>query len=182
MEFVDLKEIREEAEYPGLRVSLTANYERMKVPFTMDVTTGDAVTPEAVEYDFPLLLEDGTIKIKSYNLETVLAEKLDTIMSRMDNNTRMRDFYDAYALRSLYKEKINEDVLKMAFLQTSKSRNHKDLLTDADLILKCIIDSTNLQHLWNNYRRRFSYAKELDFQTVCSSVVDLVNSIKGKSV
>lgn len=144
----------------------------------MDVTTGDAVTPEAVEYNFPLLLDEGTIKVPSYNLETILAEKLDTILSRAENNTRMRDFYDVCYLNSIYKEQIKKDLLKEALFRTSEKRKHQNVFNNSCVILQKITDSSELKKLWENYRRRYVYARNLDYQKVISSVVELVEKIK----
>ena len=94
-------EIRENDEYSGYRVALTADYPPMAVPLKLDVTTGDKITPKEIEYSFKLLLEDRSISILAYNLETILAEKLETVISRSDQNTRPRDYYDIYVLMKL---------------------------------------------------------------------------------
>ncbi|MFR2504905.1 MAG: nucleotidyl transferase AbiEii/AbiGii toxin family protein, partial [Coprobacillus cateniformis] len=91
-----IEEIREGDEYTGYRVALTADYSPMSVPLKLDITTGDKITPKEIEYKFKLLLEDRSISVLAYNLETVLAEKLETVISRGDQNTRPRDYYDVY--------------------------------------------------------------------------------------
>jgi len=92
---IDLKkieEIRVEDEYNGFRVSLEARLENARIPLKVDLTTGNEITPKEVVYTFDLLLEDRSIDVLAYNVETVIAEKLETIISRGIANTRMRDF------------------------------------------------------------------------------------------
>lgn len=109
--FSSIVEIRESDEYTGYRVHLTANYSPMAVPLKLDITTGDKITPREVKYCFKLLLEDRNISILAYNIETVLAEKLETVISRGDQNTRLRDYYDVYILRKLQFNNINPESL-----------------------------------------------------------------------
>ena len=113
----EFSEIMDNMEYPGLRVSIDAIIDEMKVPFKVDLSTGDAITPSAIEYKYRLMFEDRTILLKSYNIETILAEKLQTILSRGILNTRMRDFYDIHVLMSIYKDDIDKDIMKKSFFQ-----------------------------------------------------------------
>ena len=113
----EFSEIMDNTEYPGLRVSIDAIIDEMKVPFKVDLSTGDAITPSAIEYKYRLMFEDRTILLKSYNIETILAEKLQTILSRGILNTRMRDFYDIHVLMSIYKDDIDKDIMKKSFFQ-----------------------------------------------------------------
>lgn len=108
-EFKKIGEIREGDEYTGYRVSLSANYPPMAVPLKLDITTGDKITPKEIEYRFKLLLEDREISVLAYNLETVMAEKLETVVSRGDQNTRPRDYYDVYILAKLQYKNIEKD-------------------------------------------------------------------------
>lgn len=121
-EFVGTSDIRETDDYPGIRVSLKANYSPMSVPLTVDVTTGDKITPSEIEHEIPLMFDDRNIQIMAYNLETILAEKLETILVRSVANTRPRDYYDVHILNSLYQEQINYRILKEAFNITSDKR------------------------------------------------------------
>ena len=104
----DIGLIREDDEYGGIRVSLNANYEKMAVPLKLDITTGDKITPGEIEYSYKLMMEERSISILSYNLSTILAEKLETVVSRGDQNTRPRDYYDIFILSKLQDKRLND--------------------------------------------------------------------------
>ena len=112
--FNKITEIRAEDKYSGYRISLTANYPPMAVPLKLDITTGDKITPKEIMYEFKLLLEDRAIKVLAYNLETVMAEKIETVITRGDQNTRPRDFYDIYILHELQGKNIDYTLLVLA--------------------------------------------------------------------
>ncbi len=120
--FHRIGEIREGDEYSGYRVSLVANYPPMAVPLKLDVTTGDKITPKEIEYRFKLLLEDRSISVLAYNLETIMAEKLETVISRGDQNTRPRDYYDIYILAKLQYPNMEPNLLKAALDATTEKR------------------------------------------------------------
>lgn len=121
-EFLNVTDIRETDDYPGIRVSLKANYTPISVPLTVDVTTGDLITPKEIKHHHNSVFEDKVIYILAYNLETILAEKIETILSRSIANTRPRDFYDIYILYSLHKENIHFSILKNALEKTTIKR------------------------------------------------------------
>ena len=118
IEFVlkDVLDVMDNMEYPGLRVHIDAKLEELVVPIKIDISTGDVITPNEIKYEYPLLLEERTIPLWSYNLETLLAEKIQTILSRGVLNTRMRDFYDVTTLFGSYKESLDYDDLSLAFI------------------------------------------------------------------
>ena len=115
-----ISEIMEEADYPGVRVSMETKFDGVITPLKIDISTGDVITPREIKYKFNLMLEDRTIEVWAYNLETVLAEKLETVISRNVTNTRMRDFYDIYILQELYGEQLQKQVLWTALVATAK--------------------------------------------------------------
>ena len=119
-ELSNIKEIREKDEYNGFRILFFANFESMKIPIKIDITTGDEITPKEIIYDYKMLFEDRHLKVFLYNLETLLAEKLETIISRSTENTRARDFYDVYILLKVKNNKINLPILKNALEKTAK--------------------------------------------------------------
>ncbi len=133
LEFLDCAEIRETDDYPGIRVSLRAMYLTLSVPLKVDVTTGDRITPAEIEYELPLLFDDRKISVLAYNLETILAEKIETILSRGIANTRPRDFYDVYVLRSLRKKKYHPKILKQALDETAKKRGSAAILLEGEI-------------------------------------------------
>ena len=129
-------EIMDEAEYTGVRVNLEATLETMRTPLKVDISTGDIITPREVLYTFKLMFEERTISILAYNLETVLAEKMETVIARGVANTRLRDYYDLYILRNEYTHAISMEQFKAAFLATCKKRNSIQLIAEGNKILK----------------------------------------------
>ena len=132
-------EIMDEAEYTGVRVNLEATLETMRTPLKVDISTGDIITPREVLYTFKLMFEERTISILAYNLETVLAEKMETVIARGVANTRLRDYYDLYILQNEYTHAISMEQFKAAFLATCKKRNSIQLIAEGNKILKEII-------------------------------------------
>lgn len=183
VEFVlnSIKEIRENDEYNGFRISLLANYPPMSVPLKLDITTGDKITPKEIEYKFKLLLEDRDISILAYNLETVLSEKLETILSRGDLNTRPRDFYDVYILVKLQSANIDVKRLKNAVLATFEKRESLHLLKDYNKILHMIEMSEVMRRHWSNYQKDFGYAMDISFSMCCNSILDILEKCLDKS-
>lgn len=180
--FSNIVEIRESDEYAGYRVHLTANYPPMAVPLKLDITTGDKITPREVKYCFKLLLEDRNISILAYNIETVLAEKLETVISRGDQNTRLRDYYDVYILRKLQFNNINPESLQQALIATSQKRGSYELISNYKNIMKTVKKSKIMQEQWKAYQKNFEYAKDVDFIDTCAMVVQIMNEIDGESI
>lgn len=163
--------IMDEMEYPGIRIVIDAHMDAMITPIKIDISTGDIITPRAIEYDYRLMLEDRSIKLWSYNLETIFAEKLQTILSRGILNTRMRDFYDVYTLMLRYEDSIDKEVLKQAFKATCKKRNTKDLTISGTQILNSIMHDDRLNSLWNSYQQKYEYAREISFEAAIDEAV-----------
>jgi hypothetical protein len=170
--------IMDEADYPGIRIMLDTAIETMHTPLKIDFSTGDVITPREVSYSFRLLFEERTISILAYNLETVLAEKLETLLARGTANTRMRDYYDIYVLTNTQEHNIDNATLKEAFVNTSAKRGSIGLLSDVHLILKEIAESTVLIDRWKNYQRKFDYAADVLWADVMESVSCLVDIVK----
>ena len=165
-----VSEIMDEAEYPGIRVSMTTVFDGVVTPLKIDISTGDAITPREVRYSFKLMLEDRSIDIWAYNLETVLAEKLETIITRATTNTRMRDFYDIYILEQLHGNTLNAQILHDALLATARKRETESHLTEAKEVFAEVEDSPVMQQLWTAYRKKFSYASDLEWNIVMKAV------------
>ena len=166
-------EIMDEAEYSGVRANLEATLETMRTPLKVDISTGDIITPREVLYNFRLMFEERTISILAYNLETVLAEKMETVIARGVANTRLRDYYDLYILQNEYTHAVNMEQFKAAFLATSKKRNSIQLITEGNRILKEIADSEVMQGLWKSYQKKFSYAEDISWEMVMDSIEKL---------
>ncbi|HBN86429.1 MAG TPA: nucleotidyl transferase AbiEii/AbiGii toxin family protein [Ruminococcaceae bacterium] len=165
-----ISEIMNEAEYPGVRVSMGTEFDGIRTPLKIDISTGDVITPKEVRYSFKLMLEDRSIEVWAYNLETVLAEKLETIIRRTITNTRMRDFYDVHILMQLYGETLDTEILGAALKATFVNRGSENYLSDVDSILNEIKFNPVMGQLWNKYQKSFSYAAELPWKTVMVSV------------
>lgn len=171
-EITDAETIMDEFDYPGVRIKLNAFFENSRQPIKLDISTGDAITPAAVNYEYPLMFEDRTISVLSYNVETLLAEKLQTIIVRAETNTRMRDFYDIYIISK--NEKINYDDLSAAFKATCKARNTEILINDTIEILNDIANSETMNKLWSNYKQRNYYVGDISWEDVthaCKNVL-----------
>lgn len=176
-ELTDISDIREGDDYPGIRVALKANYPPISVPLTVDVTTGDVITPGEIEYPFFLLFDDRTISIFAYNLETVLAEKIETVLSRGVANTRPRDFYDIHILWALRGAECSRKTLLQALEQTADKRGSREVLNLYTDIVAEIRESKQLREFWKKYQRTFDYAKDISFDDACDSVQCIMDSI-----
>lgn len=173
--------IHEESEYPGIRVSIEAVFDKARQVMKVDITTGDQITPRAMEYSFKLLLESRSISILAYNLETILAEKLETILSRSTTSTRMRDYYDVNILTTLRKNDINWDLFAKAFVNTAKKRDsYSQLLARGYDSMEEIEKSQVLSDLWRRYQRKYDYASELSWKDVVESVWGLYNRVEWR--
>ncbi len=178
-EVIGVSDIREGDEYPGIRVALNANYQPISVPLTVDVTTGDIITPKEIEYTFPLLFDERSINVLAYPLETILAEKLETVLSRGITNTRPRDYYDIYTLYSLRSDTCNEKILWLALEKTSSKRGSSKILEDYPDIIAEIRASEQLRNLWAKYQRTYEYAKDISFDGTCDVIQQIMDSLHG---
>lgn len=165
-----ISEIMDEAEYPGIRVSMSTTFDGVVTPLKIDISTGDAITPREVRYSFKLMLEDRSIDIWAYNLETVLAEKLETIITRTTTNTRMRDFYDIYILEQLHGTTLNPKILHDALLATAHKRGSEKYLNQAEEVFDEVENDSVMQKLWEAYRKKFSYASYLEWDVIMKAI------------
>lgn len=172
-----IEPIREDDDYNNFRVYMDAEYGKIKNPMKIDITTGDEITPAAVRYEYPLLFEERSIPVMAYTLETILAEKYETVIRRNIGTTRARDFYDLYALFHVRKEQIRVSILKDAVEHTARKRGSLELLFEWKEIIQDIREEKALQKLWTNYVEEKYYASKLTFE----EVVDVVSEI-GKII
>ena len=171
-----VSEIMDEAEYSGIRFSMDALLDGAVIPLKIDISTGDVITPREIAYSYKLMFEDRTIPIMTYPIETVLAEKLETVISRSITNTRMRDFYDIHIL--LKSQNINADILALALERIAKKRGNFSLLENAESVLKIVKSDEDMKRLWDIYQKKFKYAGEYTWDEVIHSVREL--SIEAK--
>ena len=174
-----IKEIMEEFEYPGIRIMIEANLERMRQSFKIDISTDDVITPEAVDYEYKLMFEDRTISVLTYNLETLLAEKMQTIVARGIANTRMRDFYDVYEIMNVKAENIDVDIMKDAFEATCRKRG--TLLENEEIyrILENVENDTGLAEMWERFKRANYFVGEYEWKVVVNFNTACIRKISG---
>lgn len=169
---LDILIIMEDFEYPGIRVLLNSEIDRMSTPLKLDFSTGDIITPSEVDYSYALMFEDRSISLLAYNLETILSEKFETIVSRGIANSRMRDFYDIYSLQSIGKV-INEEDFVNALKNTSSQRNSYKFIEAWKETIELLREDVNMQKLWESYQKKFDYVLNLSWDTVIEAVVSL---------
>ena len=162
-EITGISHIREEDEYENFRVNLIAEFGKIKNDMKIDITTGDAITPKEMEYLYPCMFQNESIRVLAYPLETILAEKYESIIKRNIATTRMRDFYDLYNLYNLRKEEIDFDILKQAIISTSNRRESLSLIKEAMEIIEDIKEDYYLKELWKVYLADNLYVGDLDF-------------------
>lgn len=168
-------EIREGDEYAGYRVALTASYEKMAVPLKLDITTGDKITPREIEYEYKLMLEDRSICVLAYNLPTILAEKLETVISRGDQNTRPRDYYDIFILTKLQSGNIDLGTLRDALMATAEKRGSIELIKQYIEIMQVVRNSPVMNRQWDDYRKDFEYAAGIAFEETCDAIITIMD-------
>ena len=171
-----VSEIMEESEYGGIRVSLDAVLDMMRIPLKIDISTGDVVTPREVKYGMKLMFEEREIDVYAYNLETVLAEKLETIITRGTANTRLRDFYDVYSIMNFYGEQIEKQVLYDAFSATCEKRKTIFSKDDIKDTLHLVSDDLHMAELWGQFQKSNFYVGDLEWK----SVIDYVENTMKK--
>ncbi len=165
--------IREDDVYGGYRVMLNAKFDTLLTPLSIDVSTGDAITPHAVQYNFSEIFDgERSYELWAYNIETVMAEKVETILRRGVFNTRPRDFYDTYILTTT--QKFDKAVFADALRATSNHRGTVEQITDVSLILHNIEESPELKTMWDKYRKQFAYAADIEYGQIMEILKTLV--------
>lgn len=174
-EIISIDDIREEDEYGGFRILIKANMDNNRTFFTIELTTGDIITPREISYNYKSFFDEKEINIYSYNLETIIAEKIQTIISRGLLNTRLKDFYDIYSLINNKMGSIDKSTLVLATKNTCKKRNtdynlqyFKDIVTE-------IKNNDYMEKLWNNYRSKYPYASSILFNDTINAIESLID-------
>lgn len=153
---------------------IVAHFGRIIQNLSIDISTGDVITPEQITYSYKSLIDDEIIPIKTYNIESILAEKIETIISRGTLNTRMRDFYDVFMLWKLKKDEVNNEVLKNAILNTFENRGTSDLFEMRFEIISQIQSSNQMIELWKKYLSKNSYVNMISFDDVLMALLELI--------
>ncbi len=166
--------IRDQDEYGGYRVSIIATYETINTPLKIDVTTGDIITPDAIRYSLRSNFENKRIEVWAYNSETILAEKVETILRRSVLNTRPRDFYDVYILMKTRRPAVKKKVFRSALNATSEKRGSLAALQDKETILRTIQSDATMRQRWERYCKDNYYAKGINFDNVIEVLIDIL--------
>jgi len=174
-EIGDISPIREDDLYGGYRVMVKAKLDTMLTPLSIDVSTGDVMTPDAIQYNFSEIFDDEkSYELWAYNIETVMAEKVETILRRGVFNTRPRDFYDTYILATT--QKFNIQLFLEALKATANHRGTTEQIADVKGILKNIQESLELQKMWSKYRKQFAYAKDIEYE----QIMEVLRTLMGE--
>ena len=169
-EIENIKDIREGDLYSGYNVNLKADFDGLKTNLMIDITTGDIITYKEVEFKYNTLFDNDTINIMTYNYETIVAEKFESIISRNIDNTRMKDYYDLYMFVNLKWNDINKETLRKAIINTSKNRETLSYIENANDYINLIEDDSKLKLLWNNYQKNYEYAKDISYEDTIKSI------------
>ena len=174
---VDITDIREEDDYGGNKYHIVGRKDNLKVNLEIDISTGDKVTPRELRFNYPLLFEDKTILINSYNIETILSEKIETILRRGKFNSRMKDFYDVYFFLNHLKNEIDTNILKEAIKNTFTKRDSFDYLSDYEKIILSIKDSDRIKKTWQTYSNKYKYANNISIDKILDLLLKLVRKL-----
>lgn len=176
-QIVSIEEIKEQQEYDGYRFTLLCKFENIKVNFHIDISTGDIITPRAIEYSYKKILENEYISVMAYNNETILAEKIQSILDKKIGNSRMKDFYDIYYFVNYRYSDLNLEYLKDAIIKTFNHRDTFDDIQRSDTILSEIGEDAFMNQLWDNYSKKYNYANNIRFADCISSIKKIINII-----
>lgn len=179
-DIVKVTDIRQEDEYGGNKYHIIGRVNNTKVNLEIDISTGDKVTPKELKFKYPLLFEDRSILISSYNLETILSEKIETILRRGKYNSRMKDYYDVYFFLTKLKNEIDMIILKEAINNTFKKRESFEYLNDYIDVIDSIIDSEKVKLLWDSYSKKNIYAKNIKVDQIMSMLKDFIRKLNLK--
>ena len=174
-QITNVETIMEDFDYLGIRLHMVGTLEKLRQPIKIDVSTDDVITPRAIEYEYKLMFEERIILLNTYNIETLLAEKAQTIISRGLANTRMRDFYDLYEITG--NKEFSWSIASDAFKATCRKRKTEFSNERLEDELKNITDSKELETLWNNFRKKNYFVGEIEYQAMIRRVSDAIRKI-----
>ena len=174
---VDVTDIREDDEYGGNKYHLIGKLENLKINLDIDISTGDKVIPKELEYSYSSLFEDKKILIYTYNIETIISEKIETVLRRGQYNSRMKDYYDIHMFLTKFKNRINVDILKLSMKSTFDKRDSFDYLKDYEQILDSIYSYDRIISLWKGYAKKNKYANEVKFEEIISELKEFISNL-----
>lgn len=171
--FMGMQPIREEDEYNNFCASISAKYGKMNIPMKIDITTGGKITPRQIDYGYKFMFEEKSVLVKAYTLETILAEKYETVIRRNIGNTRARDFYDLFVLMKIKKNEIRWDILKEAVLATSEKRGSLEELKEYREIIEEMRESDFLRRIWVKYQEENTYSEGIDLEDTLNIILEM---------
>lgn len=178
-EIFSIKDIRLEKKYPGFKIHLLAYLEDLRTHLMIDITTGDVITLKEIDYEYNTIFDNETINIMSYNIETIIAEKFETIISRNVINSRMKDYYDLYMFTTLKWDNVNKNLLKIAINNTCNNRKTTNYLNDSSNYINLISKNGDLKKLWKEYQNKNVYAKNINFEDTILAISKINELLKS---
>lgn len=175
---VNITDIRADDEYGGNKYHLVGKLENLKVALEIDISTGDEITPKELNFEYISIFENKKIYIDTYNIETILAEKIETILRRGKYNTRMKDYYDVYFFLTKLKSDIDLNIFKQALNNTLRKREAFDYYNDYNQILDLITEDDRITNYWNIYKKKNKYAENIEFKEIIKILKEFLNSIQ----
>ena len=179
---ISIKDIRLEEEYSGYRINVLGTFDKLKNYFFLEITSGDVITPREIKYKYNSIFEDKVVNIMAYTVETILAEKLHAIITKNITTTRAKDFYDVYMLMHKHKNKINIKILSKAVERTFKSRNSKYDIEYFNEIIQVIENDNSLKRVFQNYKSKFDYTKNIEYKDTINALKELINMLKQEYI
>lgn len=177
-----IKDIRLENEYGGYRINVYGEFEKLKTNFFIEVTIGDIITPREIKYKYNSIFEDRTINIMAYTIETIIAEKFESIISKNITTTRAKDFYDMYIIVNNHIDKVNKNTLVKAIERTFKHRNTNFNIEYLNDMFEIIKDSIVLNELFDNYSKKLNYAKNVKFEDTIDAIKQIIKILESELV
>ena len=176
-EVVNITDIRADDEYGGNKYHLVGKLENLKVALEIDISTGDEITPKELNFEYTSIFDNKKIYIGTYNIETILSEKVETILRRGKYNTRMKDYYDVYFFLTKLKNEINIKIFKQALNNTLRKREAFDYYNDYKQILDLIAEDDRITNYWNTYKKKNKYAENIEFKDIVKILKEFLDSI-----
>lgn len=178
-EIFSIKDIRLEKKYPGFKIHLLAYLDDLRTHLMIDITTGDVITLKEIDYEYNTIFDNETINIMSYNIETIIAEKFEVIISRNVINSRMKDYYDLYMFTTLKWDNVNKNLLKIAINNTCNNRKTTNYLNDSSNYINLISKNEDLKKLWKEYQNKNVYAKNINFEDTILAINKINELLKS---
>ena len=178
----NIKDIRLEDEYGGYRINVYGEFDKLKTHFFIEVTTGDIITPREIKYKYNYIFEDNTINIMAYTIETIIAEKFESIISKNISTTRAKDFYDIYIIVNSHIDKVNKNTLFKAIERTFKHRNTNFNIEYLNDIFEIIKDSIVLKEVFNNYSKKLNYVKNVEFEDTIDAIKQIIDILEQELI